>query len=106
MFKLIKKIFIIYFLCITLTGLTMVFIDSKFSKRQTIQDGKSQIIKHVIDPNLIMLTSAIGGFLGIYSGIWFFDHGKDNFYLSWGSLIILIYNMGLIISVYSKSKNK
>ncbi|AHH03415.1 Hypothetical protein BHY_0464 [Borrelia nietonii YOR] len=106
MFKLIKKIFTIYFLCITLTGLVMVFIDSKFSERQTTQNGKSQIIKHTIDPNLMMLTSAVGGFLGIYSGIWFFDHEKDNFYLSWGSLAILTYNIGLILSVYSKAKNK
>ncbi|AHH10599.1 hypothetical protein bcCo53_000422 [Borrelia coriaceae] len=106
MFKLIKKIFTIYFLCITLTGFAMVFINSKFSEKQTTQNGQSQIIKHTIDPNLIMFTSAIGGFLGTYSGIWLFDYGKDNFYLTWGSLIILVYNIGLILSIYSKAKNK
>ncbi|WP_040236334.1 hypothetical protein [Borrelia crocidurae] len=104
MLKLIKKIFVIYFLCITLAGLAMVFIDSKFSEKQTIQDEKSQIVKHTISPNLIMLTSAVGGFLGTYSGVWLFNYEKDNFYLSWGSLLILIYNIGLIISIYSKTK--
>ncbi|AHH08403.1 hypothetical protein baBA2_000417 [Borrelia anserina] len=106
MFKLIKKIFMIYFLCITLAGLVMIFIDSKFSERETTRNGKTQITKHTIDPNLVMFTSAIGGFLGIYSGIWLFDHEKDNFYLNWGSLLTLIYNVILILSVYPKSKNK
>ncbi|AFI31212.1 hypothetical protein [Borrelia crocidurae] len=104
MLKLIKKIFVIYFLCITLAGLAMVFIDSKFSEKQTIQDEKSKIVKHTISPNLIMLTSAVGGFLGTYSGVWLFNYERDNFYLSWGSLLILIYNIGLIISIYSKTK--
>ncbi|WP_445435983.1 hypothetical protein [Candidatus Borreliella tachyglossi] len=106
MLKLIKKIFIVYFLCITLAGLVMVFINSNLSEKQIAPNGKSRIIKHTIDPNLIILTSSIGGFLGVYAGIWIFDYGKDNFYLSWGSLIILIYNIGLILSVYSKSTNK
>ncbi|BCR21854.1 hypothetical protein [Borrelia sp. HM] len=106
MFKLIKKIFVIYFLCITLTGLIMVFIDSKFSEKHPGQNSKSQIIKNTIDPNLIMLASSIGGFLGVYAGTWIFDYGKDNFYLSWGNLMILIYNIALILSTYSKTKNK
>ncbi|AYE36299.1 hypothetical protein DB313_02235 [Borrelia turcica IST7] len=106
MFKLIRKIFIVYFLCITLAGLVMVFFDSKFSEKESVQNGKSQIIKHKIDPNLLLFTSSIGGFLGVYAGIWIFDYEKNNFYLSWGSLIILIYNIGLILFVYSKSTNK
>nr|ABP88207.1 hypothetical protein [Borrelia lonestari] len=106
MFKLIKKIFVIYFLCITLTGLIMVFIDSKFSEKHPVQNSKSQIIKHTIEPNLIMLASSIGGFLGVYAGTWIFNYEKDNFYLSWGSLMILIYNIALILSTYSKTKNK
>ncbi|QMU99207.1 hypothetical protein F0310_02105 [Borrelia sp. A-FGy1] len=106
MFKLIRKMFIIYFLCITLVGLVMVFFDSKFSEKESIQNGKNQIIKHKIEPNLLIFTSSIGGFLGVYAGMWIFDYEKTNFYLSWGSLIILAYNIMLILSVYSKSANK
>ncbi|AGT27403.1 hypothetical protein [Borrelia miyamotoi] len=106
MFKLIRKIFIVYFLCITLTGLVMVFIDSKFSEKQPTQNSKSLIIKHTINPDLIMLASSIGGFLGVYAGTWLFDYGKDNFYLSWGSLMVLGYNIALILSIYSKTKSR
>ena len=69
------------------------FLTVNFQKKESVQNGKSQIIKHKIDPNLLIFTSSIGGFLGVYAGIWIFDYEKNNFYLSWGNLIILIYNI-------------
>ncbi len=103
MFALIRKIFIIYFLCITLAGFAMIFIDSKFTEQPNIKENQNKINQHTIEPNLIMFTSSIGGFLGVYAGIWIFNYDKNNFYLNWGNLIILIYNIALIITVYSKS---
>ncbi|UER67604.1 hypothetical protein LKV13_02165 [Borrelia sp. BU AG58] len=103
MLRLIRKVFVVYFLCVTLAGLVMVFFDSKFSEREVVENGKGYIVKHKIEPNLLIFTSSIGGFLGVYAGIWIFDYGKKDFYLNWGSLIILVYNIGLILSVYSKS---
>ncbi|QFI14548.1 hypothetical protein QIA37_02690 [Borrelia sp. CA_690] len=102
MFALIRKIFVIYFLCITLAGFAMIFIDSKFTK-QPDKENQNKIKQHTIETNLIMFTSSIGGFLGVYAGIWIFNYDKSNFYLNWGNLIILIYNIALIITVYSKS---
>ncbi|UGQ16110.1 hypothetical protein [Borrelia sp. RT5S] len=106
MFKLIRKVFIVYFLCVTLAGLVMVFFDSKFSERENVENGKGHIIKHKIEPALLIFTSSIGGFLGVYAGIWIFDYAEKDFYLNWGNLIILIYNIGLILSVYSKATNR
>ncbi len=103
MFALIRKIFIIYFLCITLAGFAMIFIDSKFTEQSNAKENQNKINQHKIEPNLIMFTSSIGGFLGVYAGIWIFNYDKNNFYLNWGNLIILIYNIALIITVYSKS---
>ncbi len=103
MFALIRKIFIIYFLCITLAGFAMIFIDSKFTEQSNAKENQNKINQHTIEPNLIMFTSSIGGFLGVYAGIWIFNYDKNNFYLNWGNLIILIYNIALIITVYSKS---
>lgn len=103
MFALIRKIFIIYFLCITLAGFVMIFIDSKFTEQSNTKENQNKINQHTIEPNLIMFTSSIGGFLGVYAGIWIFNYDKNNFYLNWGNLIILIYNIALIITVYSKS---
>ncbi|WKC57984.1 hypothetical protein [Borrelia sp. P9F1] len=107
MFKLIRKVFIVYFLCVTLAGLVMVFFDSKFSERENVGNGKEgRIIKHRVEPTLLVFTSSIGGFLGVYAGIWIFDYGERDFYLNWGNLIVLIYNIGLVLSVYSKSTNR
>lgn len=103
MFALIRKIFMIYFLCITLAGFAMIFIDSKFTEQPNVKENQSKINQHTIEPNLIMFTSSIGGFLGVYVGIWIFNYDKSNFYLNWGNLIILIYNIALIITIYSKS---
>ncbi|APS98624.1 hypothetical protein Bmayo_02130 [Borreliella mayonii] len=103
MFALIRKIFMIYFLCITLVGFAMIFIDSKFTEQRDAKENQNKINQHTIKPNLIMFTSSIGGFLGVYAGIWIFNYDKSNFYLNWGNLIILIYNIALIITVYSKS---